>query len=71
VSNAYLRETGFFDAMEHPTDGTVVLPAIAPEFSASPPSVRRLWPTLGEHTEEVLREVGFTEAEIAAMTGVV
>jgi crotonobetainyl-CoA:carnitine CoA-transferase CaiB-like acyl-CoA transferase len=68
MSNAYLRETGFFKAMQHPVDGKVVLPAIAPEFSASPPSVRRLWPTLGQHTEEVLRETGFSAAEIAAIT---
>ena len=45
----------------------VTLPAIAPEFSASPPAVRRLWPTLGEHTREVLREAGFTDAEIDAI----
>jgi crotonobetainyl-CoA:carnitine CoA-transferase CaiB-like acyl-CoA transferase len=67
MSNAYLRETGFFTQMQHPVDGTVVLPAIAPEFSASPVSVRRLWPTLGQHTEEVLREVGFSAGEIATI----
>jgi crotonobetainyl-CoA:carnitine CoA-transferase CaiB-like acyl-CoA transferase len=68
MSNAYLRETGFFTQMQHPVDGKVVLPAIAPEFSASPVSVRRLWPTLGQHTEEVLREAGFSAVEIAAIT---
>jgi crotonobetainyl-CoA:carnitine CoA-transferase CaiB-like acyl-CoA transferase len=68
MSNAYLRETGFFKEMQHPLDGKVVLPAIAPEFSATPPSVRRLWPTLGQHTEEVLGDVGFNAAEIAAIT---
>jgi crotonobetainyl-CoA:carnitine CoA-transferase CaiB-like acyl-CoA transferase len=70
MSNAYLRETGFFKEMQHPVDGRVVVPAIAPEFSASPPSVRRLWPTLGQHTEEVLRQAGFSAAEIAAVTEV-
>jgi crotonobetainyl-CoA:carnitine CoA-transferase CaiB-like acyl-CoA transferase len=30
--------------------------------------VRRLWPTLGQHTEEVLREAGFDAAEIASIT---
>jgi crotonobetainyl-CoA:carnitine CoA-transferase CaiB-like acyl-CoA transferase len=54
--------------MQHPTDGKVVLPAVAAEFSASPPSVRRLWPTLGQHTQEVLREAGFSAADIAAAT---
>jgi crotonobetainyl-CoA:carnitine CoA-transferase CaiB-like acyl-CoA transferase len=70
MSNAYLRETGFFTEMQHPVEGKVVLPAIAPEFSASPPSVRRLWPTLGEHTEEVLREAGLTASEIAEVMDV-
>ena len=68
MSNAYLRETGFFQEMQHPVDGKVVLPVIVPEFSASPPGVRRLWPTLGEHTEEVLQEIGFTATDIAAVT---
>jgi crotonobetainyl-CoA:carnitine CoA-transferase CaiB-like acyl-CoA transferase len=31
--------------------------------------VHRLWPTLGEHTSEVLREAGLTDAEIEAVTG--
>ena len=68
LHNAYLADTGFFQDMQHPAVGRVVLPSIAPEFSASPPSVRRLWPTLGEHTEEVLREVGLSESEIVAVT---
>ena len=65
----YLRDTGFFQPMEHPTEGVVTVPAIAPAFSASPPSVRRLWPALGEHTREVLRESGLADAEIDAIAG--
>ena len=42
--------------------------AIPARFSASPPSVRRLWPALGEHTEEVLRETGYDDAAISAIT---
>ncbi len=60
----YLRDTGFFQHAQHPVEGRVTVPAIAPEFSASPPEVRRLWPTLGQHTQEVLREAGFADAEI-------
>jgi crotonobetainyl-CoA:carnitine CoA-transferase CaiB-like acyl-CoA transferase len=68
MSNDYLQETGFFKQMQHPVDGKVVLPAFAAEFSATPPSVRCLWPTLGQHTHEVLREAGFSAEEIAAIT---
>ena len=62
----YLRDTGFFQSAQHPMEGAVTLPAIAPAFSASPASVRRLWPALGEHTREVLREAGFADTEIEA-----
>ncbi|HUB43457.1 MAG TPA: CoA transferase [Acetobacteraceae bacterium] len=68
-SDDYLRDTGFFQPMRHPTEGAVTVPAIAPAFSASPPTVRRLWPALGEHTCEILREAGLTDAEIEAIAG--
>ncbi len=69
LDNAYLRETGFFQEMEHPTGGRMVLTAVPAAFSASPPSIRRLPPALGEHTEEVLAEVGYSQREITAIKG--
>ena len=36
-------------------------------FSKTPPELRHSGPGLGEHTEEVLKEVGCTEAEIEAL----
>ncbi|MBN8907714.1 MAG: CoA transferase [Rhodospirillales bacterium] len=60
----YLRETGFFQRMEHPVEGKVVVPAAPAWFSRTPASVRRLWPRQGEHTREILREAGYDDAEI-------
>ena len=68
-SDPYLAETKFFEPHEHPIDGNVVIPAIPGKFSKTPPNVHRPWPTLGQHTTEVLSEAGFTQAEIEAITG--
>ena len=68
LKDEYLRETEFFQRTRHPLDGDVTITAIPARFSSSPPSVRRLWPALGEHTEEVLREIGCDQREIEAIT---
>ena len=60
----YLKETNFFEEMEHPVEGKVLNTAVPARFSKSPTNTRRLWPTLGEHNWEVLREAGCSAAEI-------
>jgi crotonobetainyl-CoA:carnitine CoA-transferase CaiB-like acyl-CoA transferase len=68
LTDAYLKETGFFATAQHPVEGDVAVTAIPPAFSATPGAIRRLWPTLGEHTDEVLREAGLSDAAIRAAT---
>ena len=65
LDEAYLNETGFFAATEHPVEGQVLVTAIPARFSASQPQMTRLWPTLGQHTQEVLGEIGFSDVEIS------
>jgi crotonobetainyl-CoA:carnitine CoA-transferase CaiB-like acyl-CoA transferase len=55
--------------IEHPTLGRVRTPASPIKMSETPPVVARPAPLLGEHTREVLREVGYSDAEISTLTG--
>ena len=66
-TDAYLTETAYFEPHHHPVEGQVVIPAIPARFSETPPNVHRPWPKLGEHTEEILAEAGYSSAEIAAI----
>jgi crotonobetainyl-CoA:carnitine CoA-transferase CaiB-like acyl-CoA transferase len=62
-----LAATGFWHTVEHPTEGTLRMPGIAPTFSRTPGEIRRLPPRLGEHSLEVLREAGFGDGEIETL----
>jgi len=54
--------------LPHPTAGTVPLVGMPIRMSASSPDYRRPPPLLGEHTEEVLREIaGLQPQEIAGL----
>lgn len=47
--------------------GEALQPAPAPRFSRTQPAVSRPYSTPGEHGEEILREAGFSPAEIASL----
>src|SRR5690606_24974543 len=63
----YLVETGFFHHYSHPVAGPMITPSSPLRYSATPASIRRPPPMLGEHSREVLREFGFSAEEIAAV----
>jgi len=47
--------------------GTIAVPGIVPRLSATPGAVQHRAPRLGEHTDCVLREIGLSDEQIAAM----
>jgi len=50
--------------MEHPTAGSMTFPGSPMHFSRTPTTVRRHPPSLGEHTETILREHGYDDGDV-------
>jgi crotonobetainyl-CoA:carnitine CoA-transferase CaiB-like acyl-CoA transferase len=68
VADPHVRAREMLVELAHPDFGAVQQVGIAPKLSETPGSVRTLAPRSGAHTEEVLREADFSEAEIEALT---
>ncbi|HJQ59116.1 MAG TPA: CoA transferase [Vineibacter sp.] len=63
----HLKAVGLFVELEHPTEGKVRQARPPARFSESPANIRRMAPRLGEHSREVLKEAGYSDAEIASL----
>ena len=64
--NPHVAAVGFFQTFDHPTEGRIRLTAPPMKFTETPPDIRRLPAALGEHSAEVLREAGYSDAQIDA-----
>src|SRR5215470_658464 len=67
VRHPQVVATGLITRQAHPRAGTFTTMATPVKLEKTPGTIRTPAPSLGEHSEEVLSEAGFTRAEIAAL----
>lgn len=63
----HLQTVGLFQWEDHPTEGRILRVGVPTTWSDSQPEPGRSAALLGEHSIEVLREVGYSEHQIASM----
>jgi crotonobetainyl-CoA:carnitine CoA-transferase CaiB-like acyl-CoA transferase len=67
VRDPYLRDAGFFQPVDHPSEGPLTTMPFPVAFSETRLDQNEPAARLGEHTEAVLEELGFSAEEVAAI----
>lgn len=67
LEDPHLAAVGFFQRLEHPTDGALVSLRPPARWSRTPPEIRCPPPHLGEHSAELLAEAGYSVDEIGRL----
>jgi crotonobetainyl-CoA:carnitine CoA-transferase CaiB-like acyl-CoA transferase len=67
VRDEHLAASGLWHLEDDPDEGLVRMASYPANFSATPASIRRMAPRLGQHSVEVLREAGISEEVIQTM----
>lgn len=63
----HLVAVQLFQRQQHPSEGAIVSVRPPTRFARTPASMRRPAPLLGEHNDELLREAGCDDAQIAEL----
>ncbi len=67
IRDPHCDANNYFAEIQDPEFGPVRLPGVGPQFSEMSGIIRRGTPKLGQNTDEVLKELGYTEEQIKAL----
>jgi crotonobetainyl-CoA:carnitine CoA-transferase CaiB-like acyl-CoA transferase len=67
LDDPHLKDVGFWQELDHPTEGKLRMTRFPVTFSETPAENRRHQPVMGEHSVEILREAGLSDDDIDAL----
>ena len=69
IDDPHLKAVDFWQEIDHPTEGKLRMTRFPVTFSETPVENSRHQPQLGEHSTEILREAGYSDADIESLLG--
>jgi crotonobetainyl-CoA:carnitine CoA-transferase CaiB-like acyl-CoA transferase len=67
IHDRHLQQSAFFRHEAHPSEGDMLVPRTPTDWSVTDPATPGPAPRLGQHSAQILRELGYSAEQIAAL----
>lgn len=67
ANDPHYKARGNIQTIQMRDGSNLNVPGVIPNLSRTPGSIKTLAPNIGEHTDEILRSIGFTDAQLASL----